>query len=156
MHRKFIALIIATAIAITGISASQARAADARNILGGLASLAIIGAAVHHYQDEKREEEKARRHKHKKKQAKKKAQKHPVRPLPNRVARYDIPQRCLRTFNAYSSTRPLLGPNCLKKHYKHADSLPHQCKVGFWNGKKVKRAYEPACLRQNGYRVVYQ
>ncbi|WP_299948394.1 hypothetical protein [uncultured Ruegeria sp.] len=160
MHRKFIALIVATAVAVTGISASQARAADTRDILGGLAALAIIGAAVHHYQDEKREEEKKRRHKQQKKKAKKQAQKkihkNHVRPLPNRVARYDLPQRCLRTFNAYSKKHPLLGPNCLKKHYKHADSLPHQCKVGFWNGKKVKRAYEPACLRQNGYRVVYQ
>lgn len=158
MHRKFIAWIVATAVAITGISASQAQAADTRDVLGGLAALAIIGAAVHHYQDEKREEEKKRRHK-KKKQAKKKAHKqhgHHVRPLPNRVARYDLPQRCLRTFDAYSQHHPLLAPNCLRKHYKHADSLPYQCKVGFWNGKKVKRAYEPACLRQQGYRVVYQ
>lgn len=155
MHRKFIALIVATAVAITGISASQARAADTRDILGGLAALAILGAAIHHYQDEKREEEK-KRHKHKKKHAKKKVHKPHVRPLPNRVARYNLPQRCLRTFNAYSKKHPLLGPNCLKKHYKYANSLPHQCKVGFWNGKKVKRAYEPACLRQKGYRVVYQ
>ncbi len=156
MHRKFIALIVATAVAITGLSASQARAADTRDILGGLAALAILGAAVHHYQDEKREEERARRQKQKKKQAKKQKHNHQVRPLPRRVARYDLPQRCLRRFDAYSKKRPLLGPKCLKKHYKHADSLPHQCKVGFWNGKQVRRAYEPACLRQKGYRVVYQ
>ncbi len=160
MHRKFIALIVATAVAITGISASQARAADARDILGGLAAIAIIGAAVNHYQNEKREEEKARRHKHKQKQKRKqparKAKKHHVRPLPDRVARYDLPYRCLRTYDGYSSDRQLLGPKCLQKHYKHANSLPNQCKVGFWNGNKVKRAYEPACLRQKGYRVVYQ
>ncbi len=162
MHRKFIALIIATAVAITGISASQARAADTRDILGGLAAIALIGAAVNHYhQEKKRDEEAERRKRHKQaeakaKKAKKAKKKHAVRPLPKRVARYDLPQRCLRTFNAYSNKRPLLGPNCLKKYYKHADSLPHQCKVGFWNGKKVKRAYEPACLRQKGYRVVYQ
>jgi hypothetical protein len=159
MHRKFIALIIATAVAITGISASQARAADTRDILGGLAAIALIGAAVNHYHQEKKRDEEAerrKRHKQAEAKAKKAKKKHAVRPLPKRVARYDLPQRCLRTFNAYSNKRPLLGPNCLKKYYKHADSLPHQCKVGFWNGKKVKRAYEPACLRQKGYRVVYQ
>lgn len=156
MHRKFIALIVATAVAITGISVSQARAADTRDILGGLAALAIIGAAVHHYQGEKRSEEKVRRQRLRNQQAKKKVHKNHIRPLPRRVARYDLPKRCLRKYDAYSKKHALLGLSCLKQHYKHADSLPQQCKVGFWNGKQVKRAYEPACLRQKGYRVVYQ
>ncbi|EEE37963.1 hypothetical protein RKLH11_1802 [Rhodobacteraceae bacterium KLH11] len=163
MHKKFIALIIASAVAITGVSASQARAADTRDILGGLAAIAIIGAAAHHYHKEKSKKEKvSRKHveKHYVPKAKKhhhrKAKKHPVRPLPKHVARYDLPRRCLRTYDHYSSHRPLLAPKCLSKHYKHANSLPQRCKVGFWNGKKVKRAYEPACLRQKGYRVVYQ
>lgn len=162
MHRKFIALIVATAIAITGVSASQARAADTGDIIGGLAALAIIGAAVNHYQKQNRKQVEVSRHQYKPKpqyvypRAKKPVKKHHVRPLPKRVARYDLPQRCLRTFDAYSKKRPLLGPNCLKRHYKYANNLPYQCKVGFWNGKTVKRAYEPTCLRQKGYRVVYQ
>ncbi|WP_120634069.1 hypothetical protein [Ruegeria sp. EL01] len=153
MHRKFIALIIVTAVAVTGVSASQARAADTKDILGGLAAIAIIGAAVHHYNKDKRKNRATRRYDPVRPAPVITPQ--PVRPLPQHVARYDLPQRCLRTFKAYGD-RPLLGPNCLKKHYKHANSLPQQCKVGFWNGKKVKRAFEPACLRQQGYRVVYQ
>ncbi len=166
MHRKFIALIIATAVAITGLSASNARAADARDILGGLAAIAIVGAAIHHYSEKERKERKqavTRTHRHEYKPhnyekrpfKKTKKKHHKLRPLPNRVAKYDLPQRCLQTYRGYSDARPLLGPSCLKKHYKHAGSLPGQCKVGFWNGKKVKRAYEPNCLRQHGYRVVY-
>ncbi len=166
MHRKFIALIVATAITITGVSASKARAADAKDILGGLAAIAIVGAALHHYSKNERKERahavtRAPRHEYKKPKAKHHARKkhkkkrHHVRPLPDRVARYDLPRRCLRTFKNYSNSRPLLGPSCLKKHYKHAGGLPNQCKVGFWNGNKVKRAYEPACLRQYGYRVTY-
>ncbi len=179
MHRKFIALIVALAVVVTGVSASQARAQDNRNLLGGLAALALLGAAVHHYsKDEKkkntrpvtrnvyqehhhhyqpRHTQKVYKKKHKKHHAHKQRHynQYPVRPLPKRVARYDLPQRCLRTFQNYSSRHPLLGPKCLNKHYKHARSLPHQCKVGFWNGKHVKRAYEPACLRQHGYRIVY-
>ncbi len=154
MHRKFIALIVATAIAVTGVSASQARAADTGDILGGLAAIAIIGAAVNHYNKEKRRDRPSRQYHHVYKEPK---IVHPhVRPVPKRVARYDLPHRCLRTIKGYGPNRQLLGPKCLKKHYKHANSLPNQCKVGFWNGKKVKRGYEPACLRQQGYRVVYQ
>ncbi len=165
MHRKFIALIIATAVAITGLSASKTRAADTGDIIGGLAAIAIIGAAVNHYQKEKRDDDRrkkkaARKHKEVSRRQIDRhyapnAKRHHARRLPNRVARYNLPQRCLRTYRAYSGTRPLLAPNCLNKHYKHANNLPQQCKVGFWNGKKVKRAYEPACLRQKGYRVVY-
>lgn len=163
MHKKFIALIVATAITITGVSASQARAADAGEILGGLAAIAIIGAAVNHYQKEQRKEEVSRKYekkyyapKAKKHHHKSHAKKHRTRPLPKRVARYDLPQRCLRKYGSYHGKRPLLAPNCLKKHYKYTNSLPNQCKVGFWNGKKVKRGYEPACLRHHGFRVVYQ
>ncbi len=154
MHRKFIALIVATAITITGISVSQARAADTRDLLGGLAALALIGAGVHYYNKERRADQATRRHApvyqppvvdH-----------YPVRPRPQRLARYDLPQRCLRTFKSYSNKRPLLTPKCLGKHYRYSDSLPRQCEVGFWDGKKVKRAYEPACLRQQGYRVVHK
>ncbi|WP_170364878.1 hypothetical protein [Ruegeria arenilitoris] len=154
MHRKFIALVVATAVAITGVSASQAKAADAHDILGGLAAIAIIGAAVNHYNKEKRKERVTRQNNYV--HQPQNVRPDHIRPLPRRVARYDLPQRCLKTYNGYSKKRPLLGPNCLEKHYKHANSLPQQCKVGFWDGKKVKRAYEPACLRRKGYRVVYQ
>lgn len=154
MHRKFIALVVATAVAITGVSASQAKAADAHDILGGLAAIAIIGAAVNHYNKEKRKERVTRQNNYV--HQPQNVRPDHIRPLPRRVARYDLPQRCLKTYNGYSKKRPLLGPNCLEKHYKHANSLPQQCKLGFWDGKKVKRAYEPACLRQKGYRVVYQ
>ncbi len=156
MHRKFIAVIIATAVAITGISASKARAADAHDILGGLAAVAILGAAINHYSKKSRHDyvQPVTRHPYPAPSVPRVKPRH-VGPIPNRVARYDLPQHCLKTFNRYSKKRPLLGKSCLKKHYKHASHLPRACEVGFWNGKKVKRAYEPACLRQKGYRVVY-
>ena len=85
MHRKFIALIVATAIAITGVSVSQARAADARDILGGLAAIALIGAGVHYYNKEK---DKARvsRTQPPVYHANPSKPHYPVRPLPRRVA----------------------------------------------------------------------
>ncbi|TMV04910.1 hypothetical protein FGK63_17680 [Ruegeria sediminis] len=169
MHRKFIALIVSTAIIFTGFSASRARAADAKDILGGLAAIALIGAAVHQYkknQDRERDNYVARRDDHRphhhahqphhKQHYKRHHKPHHVRPLPDRVARYDLPQRCLRRFEGYAGNHPLLGPGCLQKHYKYANQLPQACKVGFWNGDRVRHAYEPRCLRQQGYRVVYR
>ncbi|WP_271949623.1 hypothetical protein [Ruegeria faecimaris] len=162
MHKKFIALIIASAVAITGVSASQARAADAEDILGGLAAIALIGAAIHHFDKQGDSKKVTRNYNHVYQPPKQHIQRTPrhrpnhIRPLPERVARYSLPQRCLETFKGYGKKRPLLGTRCLDKHYKYANSLPKKCKVGFWNGNKVKRAYEPACLRQQGYRVVYK
>ncbi|MCZ0813450.1 MAG: hypothetical protein ACQEVT_13880 [Pseudomonadota bacterium] len=47
LHRKFIAAILASAIAITGMTAAPARADnDAAKIIVGAAALALIGAAV--------------------------------------------------------------------------------------------------------------
>ncbi|MEM6659357.1 MAG: hypothetical protein AAF625_14820 [Pseudomonadota bacterium] len=155
MHRKFIALIVATAITITGVSVSQARAADTGDILGGLAAIAIIGAAVNHYNKEKRKDREAAARQNTPVYTAPQINRHKVKPLPRRVARYDLQQRCLRTHEGYGQ-RPVLGTQCLDRHYKHANSLPEQCKIGFWNGKKIRRAYEPACLRQQGYRVVYE
>ncbi|GAB4543883.1 MAG: hypothetical protein Tsb0024_14820 [Ruegeria sp.] len=159
MHKKFIALVVSTAIAITGISASKARAADAHDILGGLAAIALLGAAINHFDKQTRPKTVTRTYNHIYNPPKVQPpvrRPHHVRPLPPRVARYDLPQQCLRVFKHYSTERPLLATKCLDKHYDYSASLPQQCKVGFWNGKKIKRAYEPACLRQKGYRVVYK
>ncbi|MCE8512614.1 hypothetical protein KBY24_09865 [Ruegeria pomeroyi] len=156
MHRKFIALVLSTAIAVTGVSVSQARAADAHDILGGLAAIAILGAAVHHYdkkKDRRRQQEHATRNQH---------NPYPThdphrraKPLPTDVARYNLPSRCLREADGYRGHGPVLGARCLTRHYGHANSLPQQCKVSYWNGERTRNAYEPNCLRQFGYRVAY-
>lgn len=147
MHRKFITFIVVTAITITGFSAAPARAGDAEKLLGGLAAIAIIGAAVHHYDKKKKRQRVSRQHNHYQ----------PVnpRPLPPRVSRYDLPAQCLKQMRGYPGNQPLLKPNCLNKHYSHAHNLPQMCRISFWNGKRNKQAYEPRCLRQQGYRVVH-
>ncbi|MGI9369544.1 MAG: hypothetical protein ACR2O2_11980 [Ruegeria sp.] len=161
MHKKFIALIVAAAVTVTGLSVSRAQAADAHDILGGLAAIALLGAAIKRYSTNTRpaHNQNVSRYSDHAYNAPSvqphRNQTNHIRPLPEAVKRYDLPQRCLKTFDTYSNRRPLLGTNCLNKHYKHAAKLPQACKVGFWNGKQVKHAFEPACLRQKGYRVVY-
>ncbi len=121
MHRKFIALIVATAVAITGVSVSRAQAADAHDILGGLAAIALLGAAIKRYSRDTRNQNVSRYGDHAyiapNVQPHRNHTDH-IRPLPDRVKRYDLPQRCLKTFDGSSNQRPLLGIKCLKKHYK--------------------------------------
>ncbi|OUS34749.1 hypothetical protein A9Q94_15285 [Rhodobacterales bacterium 56_14_T64] len=146
LHRKFIAFVLAASIAITGFSAAPARAdEDVAKLLAGLAVLGILGVAIN--RDRHRNNHVTR------------APADPVivhpqpRPLPPRVARYDLPGKCLRNFPAFQNGKNLMGQKCLQKNYRHANSLPQQCRVTFWNGRRHKNAFKPRCLRRNGYRI---
>lgn len=147
LHRKFIAFVLAASIAITGFSAAPARAdEDVAKIIAGLAVLGILGAAIN--RDRHRNNHVTR------------APANPVyvhpqpRPLPPRVARYDLPGKCLRNFPAFQNGKNLMGQKCLQKNYRHANSLPQHCRVTFWNGRHHKNAFKPQCLHRNGYRIV--
>lgn len=163
MHRKFIALVVSAAIAVTGVSASQARAADAKDILGGLAAIAILGAAIHQYDKKKerrrQQEEHVSRnpiHPYPIPQPEPKTHGYPKpRPLPKDIARYSLPSQCLREAEGYRGAGPVLGARCLSRNYKYSESLPEQCKVAYWNGERTRTAYEPNCLRKYGYKVAY-
>ena len=148
LHRKFIAFVLATSIAITGFSAAPARAdEDVAKILAGLAVLGILGVAIN-----------KERHKNRN------VTRTPVnpepaypapRPLPPQVTRYDLPAECLRYFPEFRDGRNLVGQRCLRKQYRHnVKSLPQQCRVTFWDGRRHKNAFKPRCLRRNGYRMV--
>jgi hypothetical protein len=147
-HRKFIAFVVCLSLAITGFSAVPARAdEDVAKVLAGLAALAIIGKAIHDRRDDRREAHVTRRPAYTPPPAVQ------PRPLPPRVARFDLPGQCLREFRGYSG-RKLLGEKCLQKNYRHTARLPQNCKVTFWNGRKNKTAYKSRCLMRQGYRIV--
>jgi hypothetical protein len=147
LHRKFIAFVLATSIAITGFSAAPARAGDdVAKLLAGLAVLGVLGVAI---SKERRKNRTVSRNT---------VEPAPVhtqpRPLPPRIARYDLPGKCLRYFPAFRDGRNLVGQKCLRNNYRHVNALPQQCRVTFWNGRRHKSAFKPRCLRRNGYRIV--
>ncbi|OED46046.1 hypothetical protein AB838_21645 [Rhodobacteraceae bacterium (ex Bugula neritina AB1)] len=160
-HRKFIAMIVATAIAVTGFSAAPARADnDAAKILGGLALLGIIGAAIKHSND--RDDHVVTRT-HNPPQSHSRGshsqygnnrQGGHVKPLPRSVRRYDLPARCVRYFPRYSHNYPLAAKNCLDRNYGYTHKLPRSCKVTFWNGQQHRTGFKPGCLKKHGYRMV--
>lgn len=160
-HRKFIALIVAASIAITGFSAVPARAdEDVAKFIAGMALLGIIGAAIN---DAKKDDRHVTRtynpphnhnHGHGPKHHTHNQHNGHVKPLPPRVRRYDLPAHCVRYFPRYSQNRPLAAKGCLDRNYGRTQSLPQACKVTFWNGKRNRTGYKPGCLKNHGYRMV--
>lgn len=145
-HRKFIAFVVCLSLAITGFSAVPARAdEDVAKVLAGLAALAIIGAAIKDSRDNDRKDYVSR-------QPNYTPPAYKPRPVPSRVARYDLPAKCQREYRGFGD-RKLLSNSCLQKNYRHAARLPQQCRVTFWNGKRNKTAYKSRCLTRQGYRI---
>lgn len=144
MHRKFIALILATALAITGLSAAPARAdGDTARLLAGIAALALIGAAIR---------DKQRDHPQVSHNYIQPTRPLPPRPLPPQITRRDLPKQCLRSHTINGRPHNLVGAGCLKNNYAYNRSLPYACKRGYWDGSRNRSGYEPHCLRKRGYR----
>lgn len=147
MHRKFIALIVGTAIAVTMFSTAPARAGDdAGRIIAGLAALALIGAAIHQYERNRDDQVTS---------SVRTYPTHPrTRPLPRHVARYDLPRSCLRRPYGNGRGSALVGERCLNQTYRHAGSLPAACRVSVRDGRHRRDGFDVGCLRARGYRLV--
>lgn len=145
LHRKFISGIAGLSILLTGLAAAPARADndDVARALAAFVGLAIIGAAI----NDARKDDKARpvvRHK-------------PYvapKPLPKRVNRKLLPQRCFRTFSDRRGGRvPAFGYRCLENHYTHARSLPRRCLREAYGQRGLRTVYSASCLRNQGYQL---
>lgn len=157
MHRKFITLIVAAAVAVTGLTApARADGQDVARALAGVAALAIIGKIIHdsnkddhvvtHQAQPNYNYTRPRHETHIHNYNKQK----PVRP---NFSRYDLPRHCLRDYRVNRQHVRLFGANCLRKNYKYSGSLPYACQFQFNNRHGSHTGYEPLCLRERGYRT---
>lgn len=147
MHRYFIAAVIAMTVAITGFAAAPARADtdDLAKALAGIAALAIIGKAINDRND--RDHVTHNQHIYRPHTL------HP-KPLPQRVHRYALPERCIRQLETHrGQTRKVFGARCLERHYRHANRLPRNCARQIETHRGWRWVYGARCLRENGYRV---
>jgi len=149
MHRKFIALILSTALVIAGFSAAPARAnPDTGRLFAGFVALALIGAAI----------QSSRRDRHTVSTSPYLPPSPvlsapiPAKPTPHKIVRRNLPNQCLRTHSVNGRQRNLFGGRCLKNNYAFNGTLPYACRLGFWDGRRNRIGYEPRCLRENGYR----
>ncbi|APX12993.1 hypothetical protein [Tateyamaria omphalii] len=142
IHRQFIGLVAAAAIAITGFSAAPARAGDDEvgAALAALLGLAIVGAVIHD------------RNKDRKKRHTVHTPVHP-KPVPKRVNRKLLPQQCLRSFHTNQGQRRVFGQRCLHNHYQFAHSLPQTCRREFYTDRGWRRGYGARCMSRHGFQL---
>lgn len=167
MYRRFIAIVLATAVAITGLTAAPARADndDLLKILGGVAAIAIIGAAIKNSRDKDKVSRNApyygqRRHKdHHKHQRHThndhRYDNHGARPLPNRVKRKLLPASCRVTARRYGEWFPAYSNRCLEQKYRHTNALPGNCavKARVQHNNKRRLVFGSRCLGRHGFAV---
>lgn len=160
MHRKFIAFILGTAIAVASAStAAPARADDDLvKALAGFAALAIIGKAISDARD--RPDPYVAPVPSYKRPIQGTTPRHitrqhsTARPLPRNVSRYDLPQRCLHAYTVPGRKNVnLYGAGCLRAHYSGFNRLPSQCRAEFRANGIRKATYKPGCLHRYGYRL---
>lgn len=144
MSRYFIAAVVASSIALTSLTAtpSFAGSRDRDKALLGIAAFLLLGSAL---ADADR---------------KKSGSRHvtvpePVkpRPLPPRIARYNLPAKCLKSAETRRGEVRFFGRGCLRKNFRYANALPRQCARQIKTWGKVRNGYAPRCLRKHGYRV---
>lgn len=154
-HRKFIALILALSLAVTGFTAAPARAdEDVAKFIAGVVALGLIGAAVNDARKDHKREQKTYSHGNRGQANNNYQYGHRARPLPRRVAKYDLPGHCVKIVPEFSHSRTVVSQRCLARDYGYVDSLPGQCRTQVWNGHKQRIAYKTRCLEKHGYRLV--
>jgi len=150
MHRKFIALILAASVAVTGMAATPAFA-DGKTArqFGWLALLGVVALAI---QDSNRK--RAVTHNSYNYTSPTRPNTSPTRPQPPQINRSKIlPYHCLRAYKVNGQRRNLFGLSCLQRSYSHVGSLPYACQLGSLDGRNNRVGYEPVCLRERGYRT---
>ena len=169
-HRRFIALIAAAAMAVTGLTAAPARADDTARVLAGLAALAVLGIAVKKHQDRKHERQRVsrdrrpdipvwrvepRRHgTHQRPNGD--FPLHPQvkpRPLPDDLQRYVLPRQCLRQLKSHGDRKLVVGERCMQRNFDHVRRLPRNCRVEARTERGPRRGYSLECLENRGYRL---
>lgn len=147
MHRYFIAAVVTATIAITAFSAAPARAddRDLARALAGIAALALIGKAIHDRNEKDRVTHNQHTHRNQYIQP---------RPLPERVARKNLPGKCVREVrNHNGKVRRVLGARCLERNYRFSNQLPRSCVRQVETHRGWRWAYGARCLRNNGYQI---
>ena len=154
-YRQFIAIVVTTAVAITGISAAPARAGqdDVAKALAALAGLAVLGVVIHNARDD---DKKARRPVTDRRYGPDDRFREEARvgvgswPHPRRVDRKLLPQQCLRKVKGKDGRLHVFGQRCLKRNYRYAKKLPRKCVRRYLTERGVRSGYEARCLSRRG------
>lgn len=155
MHRKFIGIIIAAALAVTTIGNAPARADE--KLLGALAAIvgiAVVGKVIHDRNQRKRVEP-ATRNAVKAPPVHRNNRVYDLKPraLPQRANRKLLPGDCLRSADTRQGRVRYFAQRCLERNFRHADRLPQDCAIRLRGQSRHKRGYDARCLRDEGYQL---
>jgi len=156
IHRQFIAAVAAIAIAVTGFSAAPARAGndELATALAVILGLAVVGTAINKRNDEKKARQQTYRAQPKPRHAKPRKSDIAPRPLPRRVNRNLLPQRCLSSLTtARGRDIQGFGQRCLSRYYGFTNSLPEECARRVQTRRGYGIAYGARCMSRNGYQL---
>jgi len=161
MYRKFIALILASALAVSSLGPRAAQAADAEDVaklLAGLTALAIIGAAV----SDRNDNNSRSKHKHGQGQKKHYTRQYNhsghgnvTRHKQQHRNHYALPGKC-RT-SGYLQGHKVQGfrAGCLQRNHVNVNALPRNCALRYRDQSQNRSVtlFTQSCLRQQGYHV---
>jgi len=167
MSRRFIATILAAAIAVTGFTARPAQANDAEKIvkfLGTAATIYIIGNAIKEARaDDDRKDKKVHDQRYYRENRRDHAQRWQrdrwdQRDQRHHGARRDsrgLPAQCLLTgVPRRGDSVQVFGARCVERNYRHARYLPAQCRAQMQTRERgVRTVYVARCLRRAGFDV---
>ncbi|WP_226780156.1 hypothetical protein [Oceaniglobus trochenteri] len=139
MSRPLIATILSAALALSTLGAAPAQADNdnLKRLLGGVATVIILGATYDHFRDKRQREAEAERPDY--------------RPRPEVKI---VPSECLRRTETRHGTERYFAKRCLQRKMRHANRLPAACEIRVGGGHKNRRdnGYSPRCLHSYGWR----
>ncbi len=178
IHRKFIALVAATSIAVTGLTTAPAQAKDdTAKIIAGVAALALIGVAISQsnksrrnrttrsdyyndgyrndgYRNDGYRDDNIYRDDGYRRDDDYYNDGSVNRPLPHRVERKVLPRSCKVEARTRNGHVPAYSGRCLNNNFRYAHALPNQCafRARTTRNGSHHTVYDRNCLARHGYR----
>lgn len=163
MPRKIIRTLMASAVALAGLTAAPAAADHNRHLekfIIGAGTLLLLnelsnGNTALIYRTDRYRDHRDRRYRddgyYRYKPAK------PRKPQGAKHRRAALPAYCLTRVRTGNGPVRMFDKRCLKRNYRQADRLPQACRVtvrSWGQGQQLRRlGYDPLCLRNRGFRV---
>ena len=133
-----------TALSLTFATAVPAQANgidrdDAGKVIFGLVALAVLGAAIENNNRRDSQPEVTRDP----------TPQHPI----NLGNQQRLPQSCVRRIETRYGEHRMLLRRCLQRSDIRVRDLPNRCEVRLFTDDGPRNGFDPACLRQAGYRI---
>lgn len=146
MMKQLGTLLLAASLTLTHatpVRAGSLSENDVGKLLFGLVAAATLHAAINNRRDDRQPQIQIQTHQ-------------PRETVNVRTPRSEtrrLPRNCLRQIETRYGTQRMFTRNCLNRNFAAASALPRQCAVRVFSNRGPVRGFDPACLREAGYRA---